>query len=465
MSPHCLECGYPGGQGQPCAACGAPPAVRAESLSPPVDASAFLGASSENDVRGLAAALQAFHNKDYQRMVGQCLAFLGLEAPTVTRLPNGHGWSFRQNSAAIYLTFDVGRAELVIESPIVRAPAERLVPLMRQLLELNRQMESSVRFCLRGSIVLLRFVDRLENLSPLKVVDAVGWVATMADRFDDALAMTYAAPMIGPEARRGHFDFKFLGQARGVRAVATGMARALATPVGTAAEADPMFARVSRPQPLPSSQLGAQDAAQSQHLATSDALCVALRAQVTVANELIFRQTPAPTTILLVRASLYRLLGEFGQAAPTPISYLVEQGAALLPSLPPLPQRNAWHDKANEVGGMGVAMALPSLFLRVAAAGGRVPTPGTLPKLVPFTTALEVKAHLHSVLEHVALWPESAPFGWHVLHGTLHELALRATLPPSLQQHVALEKREAEAAGTSPAAVERLKSFFQRIAG
>lgn len=415
-------------------------------------------------MRGLAQALQAFHNKDYQRMVGQCLAFLGLEAPTVTRLPNGHGWSFRHNSAAIYVTFDVARAELSIESPVVRAPAERLVPLMRQLLELNRHMESSIRFCLRGSIVLLRFVDRLENLSPLKVVDAVGWVASMADRFDDALAMTYGAPMIGPEARRGHFDFKFLGEARGIRAVANSIARALAAPVGATPEASPTSARVSRPQPLPSSQLGAHDATQAQHLAASEALCEALRAQVGVANELIFRQTPAPTTVVLVRAALYRILGEFGQSAPTPVSYLAEQGAALLPSLPPLPQQGAW-GKANDVGGMGVALGLPGVFQRVAAAGGRVPAPGNRPKLVPFVNALEVKAHLRAVLEHLELGPESAPFAWHVLLGALYELSLRATLPPSLQQHVAAEKRDAEATGATPASVARLKTFIERIAG
>jgi len=205
----CSVCGWPLGGAGVCEACDTPAGTGASAGEDEANPWSF-GSPRPEDYPDLKNAFLAWKQKDWPRMVGQCLVALGMDTPQITNLPEGPGWSFSQDTAAIYVSLDKARGELAVESPMVRLPARQRVPLLRAVLELN-EMLGAARFCLRGDLVLLRFADQVENLAPPKLVAAIRELAIRADQFDDLLSVAFAAPLVGPEAQKQRLSWKLLG--------------------------------------------------------------------------------------------------------------------------------------------------------------------------------------------------------------------------------------------------------------
>ena len=167
---------------------------------------------SPDDFPDLKDAFMAWKAGAYEDMVQESLKVLGI----TTRSPNAPqgliGWTVTVDSAALYVSFDRARSEIVAEAPVVWVPEHQRVSLMRALLELNLWALEVARFCLHGDVVVLRFADRVENVSPPKLVTAVREVGREADRHDNWLAEKFGARMVGPEAQRARFDWSFLGK-------------------------------------------------------------------------------------------------------------------------------------------------------------------------------------------------------------------------------------------------------------
>ncbi|MEL6182087.1 MAG: hypothetical protein AAFS10_24210, partial [Myxococcota bacterium] len=169
------------------------------------------GEPRPEDYPELAKAFLAWRHRDIPLMIETCLAAIGINQPIATRLPNSYGWSFGNDSAAIYVIFSELRHELTIESPVLRLPHTKRIAMMRTLLEMNAHVLGLTRFCLRGDVILLRFVERVDNLSPPMLASVMREVAVLADRYDDMLSIAFDATMLGPEAEKRHYDFSILG--------------------------------------------------------------------------------------------------------------------------------------------------------------------------------------------------------------------------------------------------------------
>jgi hypothetical protein len=167
--------------------------------------------STADDYPDLRAAFTAWKSGAFEEMVQATLGVLGI-AKTSPDAPAGMvGWTVPVGSAALYVYFDRARSEVVAEAPVVWIPEHQRVSLMRTLLELNLFALQISRFCLHGDTVVLRFADRIENVSPPKLLAAVREVGREAERHDNWLCDSFGARMVGPEAQQARLDWRFLG--------------------------------------------------------------------------------------------------------------------------------------------------------------------------------------------------------------------------------------------------------------
>lgn len=203
----CSRCGWLHHEAT-CPSCQLPQSARTPLID---EAHPSLGGARPEDYPELRVAFQAWSTKDWSRMIGQCLVSLGVPVPLIAKRPTGPAWAFTQDSVAVFIHVHLEREQVSIESPLVRLPATRRVPLMRTLLELNHQQTGAARFCLRDDLVVLRFSDQLQNVSPPKIVDGVRHVALIADEWDDLLAMSFDARMVGPKINQQP-DWKTMGE-------------------------------------------------------------------------------------------------------------------------------------------------------------------------------------------------------------------------------------------------------------
>jgi hypothetical protein len=74
-----------------------------------------------------------------------------------------------------------------------------MVPLMRELLELNARLAESVRLCIAGDAALVMAHRRLTDLSEKDVRESIEAVMALADGLDDGFAAKYS----GTSRRRG----------------------------------------------------------------------------------------------------------------------------------------------------------------------------------------------------------------------------------------------------------------------
>jgi hypothetical protein len=153
------------------------------------------------DFPELAKAFDAWGQRDFPRMVAECLTACGVRMTKPEQVERGLGWLFFSGSSVVFVVLDAERV-LSIESPVVLVPPAQRTPLFRSLLELNERALGSARFCLRVDRVVLKYSDRVENVAPPKLMAVLREVALAADHFDNLLSHRFLAPMVGPELKR-----------------------------------------------------------------------------------------------------------------------------------------------------------------------------------------------------------------------------------------------------------------------
>ena len=389
------------------------------------------------DYPTLKNAFIAWGQRDYPRMIGQCLVALGVTAPTVTSLPSGPGWTFHQDSALVFLSVDREHGEILVESPMVRVPVRQRVPLLRTLLELNACALGASRFCLRGGIVVLRYADRIDNVSPAKLVGAIKEVALRADRYDDVLRLAFGAKMIGPEAKRHPNPWGFLGTPVKLRMVR-------GERVGPAPPPP-----ISRPSDVP-----APDPV-GRMLDAADALLDVARIGQSLAKPLFFAHKPA-TLAMLHRAIAFRAAHVGGVGCPDAINLLFSQLQVTCPGFfegPP-------YTGVTETGAMLVDATLGRIVNTRAQVGAQ-PTI-EIPQL---RTALDAKTLLRKLLDEIVGAPPDATLRHVLLLCAICELAQRARMTGPMQERVQGEIAGALAAGPTTESIAALDELLRSVAG
>lgn len=401
--------------GPTCASCGAPRGAG----TPPRDREADDGASPRvEDYPSLAGAFRAWHARDWTGMVSACLATLGATAPPVRNAVTGFGWTLTKDSAAIYVYFDQTGTVVSVESPILRVPARHGVALLRSLLELNGEGLGGARFCLRDDLVVLRFVDRLENLNPPKLVGAILDVAVRADRFDDLLGAAYDAEMVGPAARAHGLPFEALGTARRLGVIRSDMA-----PVRVDVAAPPRLRDRS-----PEARSGLERM---------------VRAALSESDRLRTAPNPRVPRALVLRAVLFLAWYEFREPLPEATHALLRAGGdvrrALVVDVADAPDPDPAHAAIAAVAGR---------------LGGIEPGPTWSPDR--FDDAASARTWLRTVLDAFDAGPPDLSWRYPVVLGVAAELLVRGELPPDLRRYVRDALGAARNAGPLPGTVDTL---------
>lgn len=374
----------------------------------------------------LAPAFQAWRNKDANRLVGQCLSFLGVQAQVKTDGDLSR-WTFIEDSAVIFMSFARSTGVVAIESPLVRIPVEGRVGLYRMLLELNASALDDARFCLRDDIVVLTFTDTVENLAPPKLIAAIREVAMRADFLDNALSVAFSAPMVGPEAQRQNLDWRFVGQATW-----------LELPTGAPAERAGPAAPDDTTTPVP------RTAGQAGRVAD---LIRDLQAQL---RALQFLPNPNLSAYLLHRGTVYRAAERFGATEPDAVRLLISEGQdfihdALFDGDPKLPNPYANTNIYNQL------------------IAGQVGQPSRNPELKQLASQGQIKSHyaiLLAQLETVAL---PAAIQHYALLGLVAELVVRVPMAPEARHQVVQLLRASEEEGPTASCVENLWAYARRL--
>lgn len=182
---------------------------------------------------------------------------------------------------------------------------------------------------------------------------------------------------------------------------------------------------VARPMMDPETEVSGRKVAPS---TPADKLCELLHRAQGLATALSFAERQA-TTLLLVRAVVYRAIYEFGETVPDAVSYLHRTTAPAL--------RQIWSSTAPPDKNAPMPMAEPSLLAmeRVVAQRGQLPKE---PKLAPqpFTTATQAREHLAKCVEEIEQAPNDPPLRHFLAVGALSELLVRARLPSQTSQRI-----------------------------
>lgn len=421
MNDHCGVCGWPL-DGPACGACGAPAGAGTPGRDrvEPVG-----GAPRVEDYPSLSDAFRAWHARDWTGMVSACLSTLGAKAPPVHNPVTGFGWAFTKDSAAIYVYFDSTGTVISVESPMLRVPARHRVPMLRSLLELNGSGLGGGRFCLRDDLVVLRFVDRLENLNPPKLVGAILDVALRADRFDDLLSAAYDAEMVGPTARAHGLPFQAIGTARRLQVI-----RADAAPVRVDVAEAPRVRGHS-----PEARSGFERMVRA-GLGESDRLR-------TVPSSRVPR-------LLVLRAVLYLAWYEYREGLPEATHALLRAGGDARRTLVVDPDRAPDPDPAHG--------AMASVLGRL---GSIEPGPTWAPDR--FEDASVARSWLRIALDAFGAGPPELSWRYPVALGIAAELLVRGELPPDLRRYVRDGLAAARASGPTPTSVDTLSGLLRGL--
>ncbi|MEM1347815.1 MAG: YbjN domain-containing protein [Myxococcota bacterium] len=426
-SVSCGLCGYPNRpDASKCLACGAKLKPHTE-LHDKADAQ-LPGEADASDFPALSGAFKAWRNQQYPQMISTCLEAMGMHKPVTVQSPTRLGWSFNQDSAAIYVVYEQERQRIAVESPVLRLPKTKRVAMMRTLLEMNARVLGISRFCVRDDIVVLRFAEDAAQLPPPSLANAIGEVATLADQLDDPIAMTFHAEMLGSKAQDANYDFAMLGEPRPVPMIAAHIAanakhrkqedalpavfqriRGLSTGAHTP---DTM----PKPQPIPG-EATTPSQPSPEHPALQK-----LRGYIGVVADLervlsVKHNAPAIAHALALRAVLYTLHARYRVSCPKATWHLMGKGRALLDELP-------LSDAA--VSTTRSFYALLQDFLDSKGHVPGMPLPFELPKLLTRSAASSHVAELLILLDEV---PRSLLAHVTILSGALYELRARGGIP------------------------------------
>lgn len=210
VSAHCTACGYPL-RGPRCEACGREGSAPLVEHAPKGGARVL--APSPGDFPELKAAFEAWGRRDFTRMVSECLAVAGVRMTKPEQLDGpSFGWIFLTRTTVVFVVHAQG--QLMLESPLVLVPSAQRTPMFRSLLELNQGALGAARFCLRLDRIVLKWVDRVENVSPPKLMSALREVAGASDHFAQLLGHRFSAPLLAPEIKKPNVNpWAILGKA------------------------------------------------------------------------------------------------------------------------------------------------------------------------------------------------------------------------------------------------------------
>ena len=188
----------------------------------------------------------------------------------------------------------------------------------------------------------------------------------------------------------------------------------------------------------------------------ADKLCELLQRAQVLATTLSFAERQA-TTLLLVRAVVYRAIYDYAEHLPDAVSYLSRTTAAAT--------RMIWSSSAPPDKNAPMPMAEPSLLAmeRVVAQRGQMPKEPKLPSQ-PFTTAGQAREHLAKYVEEIEQSPNDQPLRHFLAIGALCELLVRARLPSQTSQKIKDIVAHAQREANKPApSLDLMMAALKRI--
>ncbi len=188
----------------------------------------------------------------------------------------------------------------------------------------------------------------------------------------------------------------------------------------------------------------------------ADKLCELLQRAQVLATTLSFAERQA-TTLLLVRAVVYRAIYDYSENVPDAVSYLSRTTAAAT--------RMIWSSSEPPDKNAPMPMAEPSLLAmeRVVAQRAQMPKE---PKLAsqPFTTATQAREHLAKYVEEIEQAPNDQPLRHFLAVGALCELLARARLPSQTAQKIKDIVAHAQREANKPApSLDLMMAALKRI--
>jgi hypothetical protein len=188
----------------------------------------------------------------------------------------------------------------------------------------------------------------------------------------------------------------------------------------------------------------------------ADKLCELLQRAQVLATTLSFAERQA-TTLLLVRAVVYRAVYDFADVLPDAVSYLSRTTTSAT--------RMIWSSTGPPDKSSPMPMAEPSLLAmeRVVAQRAQLPKEPKLPSQ-PFTTAAQAREHLAKYVEEIELAPNDQPLRHFLAIGALCELLVRARLPTQTSQKIKDIVAHAQREASKPASsLDLMMAALKRI--
>ena len=463
-SSYCEICGFPRRTQGPCAACNNQAAVGPVAKDA-TDHEAFRPPRPE-DYPDLQGAFGALANGDYQRMVAQCLQLAGSGNALVTREGAATCWAFMYESAAVYVIVDTATQTLSIESPIVEVPQTQRVALLRTLLKLTDGALGLARFCLRANLVVLRYSQSLQSVSPPAFVEVVREVAISADRYDDILALAFDTVRVGPRAQRGRLTTAFLGTSCPLPLLADRIHNSVASRGSDAPASAPVRIEASL-APRAGDHASASQSKRSERFdqqAADQVLFDEIRALLQLSRATQFSGAADLPRVLLHRAFVFYVWGRFGGRYPDTIGHLLHKiGRESIETLPQ--QRRGLLGRAQRVEGaqQTLTASVPRELAGIVQDGVRADRHAPRPQLSRFRGATDARQHLSAVRAILDEHRVPDAMNHYVLLGALHEFLLRTLVPDLLAERVRAELDEVAKLNPGNASRARLVALLNEV--
>jgi hypothetical protein len=187
-----------------------------------------------------------------------------------------------------------------------------------------------------------------------------------------------------------------------------------------------------------------------------DPLCDLLHHAQALGAALSFADLPA-TMLLLVRATVYRAVYEFGATLPGPVAHLHEQTAELIREI---------HITApgKRRGAMAIPSASPAFEVmnRMVTSRCQLGVGKTL-HVQPITTSQDAKQHLARFVSEIGVAPDDLELRYFLAMGALCELLSRTKLPAPTQDKLRGLIAHAKSEGPTRPTVELLLTALSRM--
>src|SRR5262249_27672683 len=144
------------------------------------------------------------------------------------------GWSFFLNAVPVCVAVQSAAGTLSVEAPLVRLPQRQRVAAMRVALELCDRAALVSRVCLRGDLLVVRFVGRLGAVTPPMLRRALRHGASFAERPGAMMEACFDArpPVPGESLRQSASTslFDLTGRPRALARLAPPASRSMPPP-------------------------------------------------------------------------------------------------------------------------------------------------------------------------------------------------------------------------------------------